>query len=570
MKRVLCLLVMAVAVMLMFTACGLIHGAPDVKEDVITIEDGYLVVNGVKTEHRVYSDPVVSVVDGYLAVNGIKTEYKVDADDVIEIVDGYVVVNGVKTEHKVDTPDVIEIINGYVYVNGIKTDIFVPSCNHSWTTVTTAPTCKEGGYDTKTCALCGKSVVENETAKLDHNYATTYSFDDNNHWFGCTGCDAKKDVVAHTPDADGICTVCQMPTSATPGVIYDISVDGTYAEVIGYEGTATKVKIASEYKGLPVKNIYDNAFSSQNISEIILSENITNISYNAFGYITYLKIYVPTLSTWLNISFEPKYNMEIQLYIENMLADKVVIPGGFTTIRDFAFAGCTSITEVVIPNGVTSIGASAFYKCSSLVSIDFGSSVERICSSAFYYCSALESVEIPDSVKSMGTYAFGDCTNLKSAVIGDGITEIYNYFNKCSNLKYLSISDNVTFVSDTAFADCPGIKFNEYDNALYLGNESNPYVALITTANKNCSRYTVHEGTKVIADYAFRGCSRLSSLVVPKSVTHIGHMALSGGNNLTDVYYAGTQSEWESISIHDMGNELIKSATKHYNYVPEE
>ena len=148
MKKFLGLLVLAVAVMLMFTACGLIPEAPEVQEDVITIEDGYLVVNGVKTEHKVYSEPVVSVVDGYLAVNGIKTEYKVDADDVIEIVDGFVVVNGVKTEHKVDTPDVIEIIDGYVYVNGIKTDIFVPSCNHSWTTVTTKPTCSSGGYDT--------------------------------------------------------------------------------------------------------------------------------------------------------------------------------------------------------------------------------------------------------------------------------------------------------------------------------------------------------------------------------------------------------------------------------------
>ena len=246
-----------------------------------------------------------------------------EKEDVITVEDGYLVVNGVKTDYQVKTDDVIEVVDGYVTVNGVKTDIYVPDCNHSWTTVTTNPTCTAGGYDTKTCTLCGKSVKDNETPKLDHTYSSTYSFDDSNHWFGCTGCDAKKDTASHTPDADDNCTVCDIPLSATHGVVYDISADGTYAEVIGYTGAATKVKIASEYQGLPVKNIYNEAFCNN-------------------GTIT-----------------------------------SVIIPDTVTSIGDSAFASCSSLTSVVIPDSVTSIGYKAFSYCTILTSINYDGTVEE-------------------------------------------------------------------------------------------------------------------------------------------------------------------------------------------------
>ena len=42
-----------------------------------------------------------------------------------------------------------------------------------------------------------------------------------------------------------------------------------------------------------------------------------------------------------------------------------------TSIGDFAFFGCTSLTGITIGNGVTSIGSGAFYGCSSLTSVSF-------------------------------------------------------------------------------------------------------------------------------------------------------------------------------------------------------
>ena len=74
-------------------------------------------------------------------------------------------------------------------------------------------------------------------------------------------------------------------------------------------------------------------------------------------------------------------------------------------------------------------------------------------------------------------------------------------------------------------------------------------------------------GDKVVAigDKAFFD-TRIVGLKIPDSVTSIGDGAL-GCDNLKDVYYTGTEEEWEAISIED-GNYLLTDATIHYNYDP--
>lgn len=368
--------------------------------------------------------------------------------------------------------DVIEIIDGYIWVNGVNTGIKAEDCPHVWETVTTAPTCSSEGYDTISCQLCGNSAKTNYTSKLDHTYSTTYSVDDAYHWFACTVCGDAKDKSAHAPDANDICTTCEMPTTATPGVVYDVSTDGTYAEVIGYNGTATKVKIASEYKGLPVTNIYNGAF-----------QNNTTITH-------------------------------------------VVIPDTVTNIGDSAFSCCTNLNSVVIPNGVTNIGNCAF-QC---------------------------------------------CSNLSSVVIGDSVTSIGNY----------------------AFNGCHSSLYTEYEYGKYVKSGDNPYAVLIELTNKNMSTYEIHEDTKIIAYGVFRDCNRLTSITIPDSVTSIGSDAFNGCSNLssvvigdsvtsigsrafsdcsklTDVYYTGTQEQWNQIAIDNEWNNNYNliNATIHYNYVPQ-
>jgi len=85
------------------------------------------------------------------------------------------------------------------------------------------------------------------------------------------------------------------------------------------------------------------------------------------------------------------------------------IPSSVTSITNYAFYYCTSLTSVTIPISVTSIGKSAFYSCTSLTSVTIPNSVTSIGESAFYSCTSLTSVTIPNSVTYINYQAFSGC-----------------------------------------------------------------------------------------------------------------------------------------------------------------
>jgi hypothetical protein len=95
----------------------------------------------------------------------------------------------------------------------------------------------------------------------------------------------------------------------------------------------------------------------------------------------------------------------------------VVIPSTIngkpvTSVGDYSFESCTTLTSITIPNSVTSIGDDAF-SCSNLASIAIGSGVITIGDGAFSYTD-LTSITIPNSVTSIGSYAFSFCYSLTS------------------------------------------------------------------------------------------------------------------------------------------------------------
>ena len=96
-------------------------------------------------------------------------------------------------------------------------------------------------------------------------------------------------------------------------------------------------------------------------------------------------------------------------------------------------ANYLGMTSIEIPsninyNGttysVTSIGNWAFQECFSLTSITIPSSVTSIGLQAFLNCSSLATVIIPESMKSIGERAFEDCSSLNAINIPNNITII--------------------------------------------------------------------------------------------------------------------------------------------------
>ncbi|MBO4734649.1 MAG: leucine-rich repeat protein, partial [Clostridia bacterium] len=105
-----------------------------------------------------------------------------------------------------------------------------------------------------------------------------------------------------------------------------------------------------------------------------------------------------------------------------------------TSIGDYAFSGCGSLTSINIPNDVTSISDYAFSWCIVLTSITIPDSVTSIGNYAFSGC-FLMSITIPNSVTSIGTGAFMDCYPLECVILGSGITSIGDSaFSTCSYL----------------------------------------------------------------------------------------------------------------------------------------
>ena len=149
------------------------------------------------------------------------------------------------------------------------------------------------------------------------------------------------------------------------------------------------------------------------------------------------------------------YNTNSPFHDKKSNIKSIIIESGVTSIGDYAFYYCTSLTSVTIPDGVTSIGDFAFGYCTSLTNVTIPDSVTSIGRGAFYYCRSLTSVIIPDSVTSIGERAFAYCNNLINVTVGDSVTVIgYRAFYGCEKMRKIIIPHNVTNLGIEAFYEC--------------------------------------------------------------------------------------------------------------------
>lgn len=190
-----------------------------------------------------------------------------------------------------------------------------------------------------------------------------------------------------------------------------------------------------------------------------------------------------------------------------------------TSIGEYAFESCTSITSVTIPNSVTSIGRSAFAGC-SLTFVIIPNSVTTIGNGAFAGCS-LDSITIGNNVTSIGERAFYQCNNLSSITIGSGVVSIGEYaFYRCYSLTSVYITD-LSAWCNINFGDSSSNPLN-CGGRLYLdGNEVTDLI--------------IPDNVTSIIGGAFWGCSSLTSITIPNSVTNIGEGAFAHCFNLTSI-----------------------------------
>lgn len=294
------------------------------------------------------------------------------------------------------------------------------------------------------------------------------------------------------------------------------------------------------------------------LTEVTMGDNLTTIGADAF----FDCVKMTELKIGKNVSL-----IGDEAFGGCKSLTNVIIPENVVYFGARAFAYCINLSKVTISEGVSDIGSFAFMYCTALESITIPDSVKSIGEKAFAFCEKLATVNISDDVKNIGTHVFsntafyndtanwvnnalyagnhlveanteiiaGDytiktgtitivkavfenCAGITSVTIPSTVTEIpEDAFNSCTNLVNIILHDSLTSIGGNAFYDTAYANDEEnWENgALYIDEY------LIDVKETVSGDFIVKDGTTVISDDAFSGCSKITSITIPASATSI-------------------------------------------------
>ncbi|MGN0444070.1 MAG: leucine-rich repeat domain-containing protein [Acutalibacteraceae bacterium] len=538
------------------------NGAEEVKN---IIDSGYCGAQGDNVTYTLYDN-------GLLVISGqgeMKSSTFSERTDITSVV----ISEGVKSIED-------EAFSGCTGLTSVTIPYSVTSIEHwaflgctSLTSITIPDSVTRIGYEAFLgCTSLTSITIPDSVTRIGHEafYNTEY-YDDSSNWndnvlyIGDYLIEAKNDISGKYDILSGAKLIadeafanCSALTSITiPDSVISI---GDWA----FEGCTglTSITIPDS-----VISIGGSAFKYCScLTSMTIPDSVTSIGYYTFAYCTSLtSITIPysviSIGDWAfegctgltSITVDEKnqnyssvdgvlFNKEKTEFIQYPAVKEgasYTVPSSVTSIGHSAFRSCTGLTSVIIPDSVKSIGCYAFYDCTGLTSITISDSVVSIGDYAFEGCTGLASVTISDSVKSIGKSAFANCTGLTNIVIPDSVTNIDDYaFMECYSLTKVSIPSSVIRIGEYTFYDCFGL-----------------------------TSITIPKNVIIIEDDAFGGCSGLTNIIIPDSVTNIGSFAFDECWNLKDVYFTGSEEQWNRISI-GIENDYLTNATIHYNYKP--
>ncbi len=239
----------------------------------------------------------------------------------------------------------------------------------------------------------------------------------------------------------------------------------------------------------------------------------------------------------------------------------------------------SKIKNIIINEGVTTISEKAFYNFRYLFFVTIPSSITRIEDEAFYSWDGLMAINYLGSEE--------DWNNIN---IGYGNADLYNSEKFYFKDDYVPVSDsgtcgdNLTWTFDAStftltFSGTGKMEGFLGDGGLFNAPERFDGWRPWEDYEFEIKKVVISDGITSIGKNAFAMFVNLESIVIPDSVLQIGSYALGYCINLTDVYYLGTEEEWNNIIMGDTinvgGSDVLinnsynvplENATIHYNY----
>ena len=261
-----------------------------------------------------------------------------------------------------------------------------------------------------------------------------------------------------------------------------------------------------------------------------------------------------------------------------------IIPDSITTIDEYAFCGCHSLTSITIPNSVTEIGQKAFYDCSLLTNITIPNSVTKIGQGAFGHYTRLEEVYISDLLAwckidfdgasanplNSGAKLYINNTKITELTLPSNISEIKKHtFHGCTSLTNVIIPNDVTLIEVSAFCQCSSLtSVTIPDSVTSIGNSAFAF----------CSRLksiTIPDSVTLIGERTFGGCTSLTTITIPDSVTEIGQEAFMGctgeliiNSKIIELNYTYYDNSWlygAKFTKLTIGDDIVKIGIRAFN-----
>lgn len=344
--------------------------------------------------------------------------------------------------------------------------------------------------------------------------------------------------------------------------------------------------------------IAKDAFKDRELmTSIIIPESVTIIEDNAFAYCKSLE------SIKLPSSLE---SLGDCAFYGCRLLKSILIPNKIKRLGTMVFAYCDNLESVELPEGISVLGHSLFFGCRRLTSINVPQGLKYIGEDVFYLCDKLK-INIPSNVEPLKDeevvidglkYRLSDkdtCDVIRCSEILGGEVVIpdmirsckvvgidqFTFLFGCNAFNTIRIGRNIKYIPYDVFRSCVSLSdiIVDPDNTVFFSHDGVLFhkkrkELLYYPLGKTNACYKVPDWVTRISIDAFRDCTKLEKIILPKSLEKIDG-ALFRDDCPIDVMCFAPASALsyytfpDSAIIHVSGDDDYQKVLTTYPHIPD-